>query len=105
MASAAVRRSPIRTIADADIAVRRLETVLGTVLGFPPVGAGWTVVTTYVTGLGSERVNHALGRTPVGYMLTTSNAPRPYPGFISADAKSLMLDFGGVAGDLTLLIW
>lgn len=78
---------------------------MGAMQRFPLIHNGWALTTTSVNGYGVETFAHGLGRTPVGYLVISSDAPRPTPGLISADALTLGLDFGAVSGSVTLLVW
>lgn len=86
-------------------ALRRLETVLAGLQRFPLLANGWSLVSTTSVGYGVERVAHGLGRTPVGLLVVSSDGPRPNPGVVAADASFLTLDYGAVAGAVTLLVW
>ena len=99
-----VQRRPIRTLADADAAVRRLEGCVVGILGFPPLESGYYVLTLTVTGVGTEKVAHGLGRPIVGYAVVRSDAVRSIPALSASDNQLATFTFG-VAGTLTILVW
>lgn len=87
------------------IGARRMETVTEALARFPLLRDGWATATVTTLGYGIETFAHGLGRVPQGYMLLTSDSPRPFPGLVAADALTLQLDFGAVAGTCSILVW